>query len=58
MAARLSRKKLPRYSLEFKEKAVRLTKIPGMEVQTVTAGLDTRGSINSCAGAGGGKIRP
>ena len=40
MAARLSRKKLPRYSLEFKEKAVRLTKIPGMEVQTVAEALD------------------
>ena len=40
MAARLSRKKLPRYSLEFKVKAVRLTKLPGMEVQTVAAALD------------------
>jgi transposase len=40
MAARLSRKKLPRYDLEFKVKAVRLTKLPGMEVQTVAAALD------------------
>lgn len=40
MAARLSRKKLSRYSLEFKEKAVRLTKIPGIEVQTVAEALD------------------
>lgn len=40
MAARLSRKKLPRYSLEFKVKAVRMTKLPGMEVQTVAEALD------------------
>ena len=40
MAARLSRKKLPRYGLEFKVKAVRLTKIPGMAVQTVAEALD------------------
>lgn len=33
MAARLSRKRLPRYPLNFKVKAVRLTQIPGMEVQ-------------------------
>ena len=40
MAARLSRKRLPRYGLDFKLKAVRLTKIPGMQVQTVAASLD------------------
>ena len=40
MAARLSRKKLPRYSLDFKLKAVRLTRVPGMEVQSVAAALD------------------
>ena len=40
MAARLSRKRLPRYSLEFKQKAVKLTQIPGLEVQVVAAGLD------------------
>ena len=40
MAARLSAKKLPRYSLEFKRKAVKLTRVPGMEVQAVAKGLD------------------
>lgn len=40
MAARLSAKKLPRYSLEFKRKAVKLTQMPGMEVQAVAKGLD------------------
>lgn len=40
MAARLSAKKLPRYSLEFKRKAVKLTQVPGMEVQAVAKGLD------------------
>ncbi len=40
MAARLSRKKLPRYSLDFKLKAVKLTQIPGMEVQAVAEALD------------------
>ena len=40
MAARLSAKKLLRYSLEFKRKAVRLTQLPGMEVQAVAKGLD------------------
>jgi transposase len=40
MAARLSAKKLPRYSLEFKRKAVRLTRVSGMEVQVVAKGLD------------------
>lgn len=40
MAARLSAKKLPRYSLEFKRKAVKLTQIPGMEVQVVAKALD------------------
>ena len=40
MAARSSAKKLPRYSLEFKRKAVKLTQIPGMEVQVVAKALD------------------
>ena len=40
MAARLSAKKLPRYSLDFKRKAVRLTQVPGIEVQVVAAALD------------------
>ena len=40
MAARLSRKRLPRYSLEFKQGAVRLTKVPGLEVQVVAEALD------------------
>jgi transposase len=40
MAARLSAKKLPRYSLDFKRKAVKLTEIPGMEVQVVAKALD------------------
>lgn len=40
MAARLSAKKLPRYSLEFKLKAVKLTQIRGMEVQAVAEALD------------------
>jgi transposase len=40
MAARLSRKRLPRYGLEFKLRTVRLTRMPGMEVQAVAAALD------------------
>ena len=40
MAARLSAKRLPRYSLEFKLKAVKLTRIPGMEVQAVAEALE------------------
>lgn len=40
MAARLSKKRLPRYGLDFKLKAVRMTQIPGMQVQTVADGLD------------------
>jgi transposase len=40
MAARLSKKRLPRYSREFKVKAVRLTRMPGMEVQGVAEALD------------------
>jgi transposase len=40
MAARLSAKKLPRYSLEFKRKAVKLSQIPGMEVQVIAEALD------------------
>jgi transposase len=40
MAARLGAKKLPRYSLEFKQQAVRLTRIPGIEVQVVAEALD------------------
>ena len=40
MAARLSAKKLPRYSLEFKRHAVKLTQIPGVEVQVIAEALD------------------
>ena len=40
MAARLSRKRLPRYSLEFKRGAVKLTQMPGVEVQVVAEALD------------------
>jgi transposase len=40
MAARLSSKRLPRYSLQFKRGAVRLTEMPGMEVQVVARALD------------------
>ena len=40
MAARLSPKKLPRYSLEFKLGAVKLTEVPGVQVQTVAEALD------------------
>jgi transposase len=40
MAARLSAKRLPRYSLDFKVKAVRLTQIRDMEVQAVAEALD------------------
>jgi transposase len=40
MAARLSAKKLPRYSLEFKRSAVKLTQVPGVEVQVVAEALD------------------
>jgi len=40
MAARLSAKKLPRYSLDFKRKAVKLTLVSGIEVQVVAAALD------------------
>jgi len=40
MAARLSSKRLPRYSLQFKLGAVRLTEMPGMEVQVVARALD------------------
>lgn len=40
MAARLSAKRLPRYSLDFKLKAVKLTRIAGMEVQAVAEALD------------------
>ena len=40
MAARLSAKRLPRYSLDFELKAVRLTRVPGMEVQAVAEALD------------------
>ena len=40
MAARLSAKKLPRYSLEFKLGAVKLTQVPGIEVQVVAEALD------------------
>jgi len=40
MAARLTAKKLPRYSLEFKLSAVKLTEVPGVEVQVVAEALD------------------
>jgi transposase len=40
MAARLSRKRLPRYSLEFKLGAVKLSEIPGVEVRVVAEALD------------------
>jgi transposase len=40
MAARLSAKKLPRYSVEFKRQAVKLTRIAGMQVQVVAKALD------------------
>jgi transposase len=40
MAARLSVKKLPRYSLGFKRSAVKLTQIPGLEVQVIAEALD------------------
>jgi transposase len=40
MAARLTAKKLPRYSLEFKQSAVKLTNVPGVEVQVVAEALD------------------
>ena len=40
MAARLSAKKLPRYSVEFKRSAVKLTQIPGVEVQVIAEALD------------------
>ena len=40
MAGRLSAKRLPRYSLEFKQRAVKLTEIPGLEVQVVAKALD------------------
>ncbi len=40
MAARLSAKRLPRHSLDFKLKAVKLTRLPGMEVQAVAEALD------------------
>jgi transposase-like protein len=40
MAARLSAKRLPRYSLQFKRGAVRLTEMPDMEVQVVARALD------------------
>jgi len=40
MAARLSSKRLPRYSLQFKLGAVRLTEMPGIEVQVIARALD------------------
>ena len=40
MAARLSKKRLPRYGLDFKLKAVKMTQIPGIQVQAVAEGLD------------------
>ena len=49
MAARLSRKRLPRYPLNFKVKAVKLTQIPGMEVQAVAEALDVHPVMLSLA---------
>jgi transposase len=40
LAARLSKKRLQRYGLDFKLKAVKLTEVPGMEVQAVAEALD------------------
>jgi transposase-like protein len=40
MAARLSSKRLPRYSLQFQRGAVRLTEMPRLEVQVVARALD------------------
>ena len=45
MAARLSKKRLPRYSLDFKLKAVKLTQVPGMEVQAVAEALDIHPAV-------------
>ena len=43
MGSRLSAKRLPRYILDFKQKAVRLTQVPGIEVQVVAeASIFTR----------------
>jgi transposase-like protein len=49
MAARLSSKRLPRYSLQFKLGAVRLTKMPGIGVQVIARALDIH---PSCCRAG------
>ena len=38
--ARAGPRRVLRYSLEFKRKAVRLTRLPGMEVQAVAKALD------------------
>jgi transposase len=40
MGRRIGPKKVHRYSAEFKLTAVKLTKMPGVEVQTVAAALD------------------
>src|SRR5262247_1936357 len=40
MGKRIGPKKVHRYSAEFKLTAVKLTKMPGIEVQTVAAALD------------------
>ena len=40
MGRRIGPKKVHRYSVEFKLTAVKLTKMPGVEVQTVAAALD------------------
>jgi len=49
---RAGRKKVLRYSLEFKCKAGRLTQLPGVEVQAVATPWT---SIRSCCRAGGEK---
>ena len=47
MAARLGRKRLPRSSLEFKHGAVKLTQLPGLEVQAVAEALDLHPVLGS-----------
>jgi hypothetical protein len=46
----VSAKRLPRYTREFKLKAVRLTRVSGMEVQAVAEALDIHPLI--CRGGG------
>ncbi len=56
MAARLSKKRLPRYSREFKVKAVKLTRMAGMEVQGVAEALDIH-PVNALALTARGRQR-